>query len=213
MSNSINILFCNANDIDLSNYKRFEKDLKSIINWKQFKSYKNEINQKEYLISSLLIANILNKFKIPANQLVRKQNKKPFIKSNKIYFSISHSNGLVVLAYDNKPVGCDIETIVESDFNKISKNIFSVEENLLVNKQEKSFDVFYKIWCCKESLIKILDLGISKIKKTSIQFKKEWETSYLNNEYYFCTKKIGKSMMAVCSVKKNLNIKISKIKF
>lgn len=32
MSNSINVLFCNANDIDLSNFKRFEKDLKNIIN-------------------------------------------------------------------------------------------------------------------------------------------------------------------------------------
>ncbi len=213
MANSITVLFCDANNIDLSNYKRFEDDLKNIISWKQFKSYKNEINQKEYLISSLLIANILNKFKIPSKLLIRKQNNKPYIKNNKIYFSISHSNGFVILAYDNKPIGCDIQCIVGLDFSKITKSIFSVEENLLINKQKKSFDAFYKIWCCKESLIKISGSELSKIKKTSIQFKKEWQTSYLNKKYYFCTKKIARSILAICSVKKNLQIKVEKIKF
>lgn len=213
MSNTLNVLFCNANDIDLSNYKRFEKDLVNIINWKQYKAYKNEINQKEYLVGSLLIANVLNRLKIPTSQLVRTQGKKPYIKGNKIYFSISHSNGYVTLIYDEEPVGCDIQTITEFDFSKITKTWFSVEENIYIKNQKKSYDSFYKIWCCKESLIKATGCKPSQISKMDINFKQDWTTTYQGKKYYFITKKIASNMFAACSVKKNFKIRIYKIKF
>lgn len=205
-------MFFNANNLDLSKSKYFKEKLRKIINWKKFESYKNEINKKEYLCSSLLIYKILKSTKIPVSKLVRKENKKPYIKNNQFYFSISHSRGLVCMAYDTYPVGCDIEVKNYSfKCDQIYKKYFSKKECLYISKSKNIKDEFYKIWSCKESLKKASNFSKLTLNKPSIQFKGNWKTKLNNQNYYFYFKKINSQCLVVCSTCKNIRIKIVRL--
>jgi 4'-phosphopantetheinyl transferase len=104
--------------------------------------------------SNKMLNNILKKYHIN-NDIFYNEYGKPYIKNNPLYFNISHSNNITVIAISDKEIGIDIEHIT---FKKnIIDKICTEEEKLLINNAHG----FTKLWVKKESYIKYLGTGLS----------------------------------------------------
>ena len=86
-----------------------------------------------------------NIYNIPNRSLTIEKNKPKFTHSD-IKFSISHSNNIVAVAFDDYSVGIDIEQMKDRDFSKLG-NHYGINTD---NKTE-----FYKKWTQLEAGIKI----------------------------------------------------------
>lgn len=84
---------------------------------------------------------------------------KPYIEGCPLKYSISHSGRYAFLATAETEVGCDVQEMLPKDFGKISKRFFTEGENALINGEN---GMFYRLWCIKESYIKMLGTGLSK---------------------------------------------------
>ena len=149
---------------------------------KNFLNIKSEPKIKEKIGSFILKEKFVKDYKI-------EKNGKPI--SSLIYFNISHSNGIVVIALSNDSnIGVDLELI--RPINKhIIKRISNEEEFKYIIDDES----FFKIWTSKESYLKMSGEGITnnldkvpsflsenlKISRFCRVFKK----SISENEYIF----------------------------
>ena len=86
-----------------------------------------------------------NIYKISDRTLTVEKNKPKFIHSD-IKFSITHSNNIVAVAFDDYSVGIDVEQMKDRDFSKLG-NHYGINTD---NKTE-----FYKKWTQLEAGIKI----------------------------------------------------------
>ena len=86
---------------------------------------------------------------------------KPYLEDVPFYFNLSHSGEYVICAYDDKPVGADIQLKKDKIPSRLNK-IFSEPEmkrySILNEKEQKDF--FYRIWTRKESLLKCDGRGL-----------------------------------------------------
>ena len=114
---------------------------------KNFLKIKSELKIKEKIGSFILKEKFVKDYKI-------EKNGKPI--SSLIYFNISHSNGIVVIALSNDSnIGVDLELI--RPINKdIIKRISNEEEIEYIIDDES----FFKIWTSKESYLKMSGAGI-----------------------------------------------------
>lgn len=85
---------------------------------------------------------------------------KPYIKD--IYFSISHSEKMVAVAYGQNDVGVDIE-IKQTDIEHLDYIFSTSERDYIYNgpdnmKEER----FIRMWTLKESYLKMLGIGFLK---------------------------------------------------
>lgn len=97
-------------------------------------------------------------------QFVQNRYGKPSVKQSNIEFNISHSGDKILLGFADRPVGVDIEQIRDGlDELSLAKRFFADEEysylSLLPDQQVT--DAFFKIWVCKEAVIKALGTGLS----------------------------------------------------
>ncbi len=80
-------------------------------------------------------------------------NGKPFLKSEKLFFNISHCAEGVAVVVDAEPVGIDVQEI--DGFNeKVAKRFFNESENKKINASPDKAKAFTRIWTLKESAIK-----------------------------------------------------------
>ena len=109
--------------------------------------------------------------------------------SDKCFFNISHSKGVVVLAVSQKyDIGVDIEVIRNKDEDLV-KYISSEEEYKFIKNEID----FFSVWTNKESLVKCLGTGIRSQVKTipalPLNGKKEFSSQSFfskvikNNDY------------------------------
>ncbi|MBU3134177.1 4'-phosphopantetheinyl transferase superfamily protein [Clostridium gasigenes] len=103
-------------------------------------------------------------------------NGKPYCKESPIKFNISHSNDIVVCAFSEVEIGIDVEYI--NFQNKEICNIYSLVlsntellEIHLLSEQKDRIHYFYQLWCCKESYVKKIGIGLKK-KFSDIDIKK-----------------------------------------
>ena len=94
-------------------------------------------------------------------ELYRNENGKPLVKSDSpVGISITHDSGVVaVLVTPFEPVGIDMEEIKEIYPVRVPDRFFSKKERDSI----KSSKDFYKIWCKKESFVKMTGKGIAQI--------------------------------------------------
>jgi 4'-phosphopantetheinyl transferase len=80
-----------------------------------------------------------------------------------LHFNVSHSGDVVLCAFDNKPVGVDVERIKDRGL-EIAERFFSkIEYEWLMHRNETDrTECFFDLWTLKESYIKALGKGISK---------------------------------------------------
>ena len=103
-------------------------------------------------------------------------NNKPWLKSNQLFFNISHTRDTFAFAIsDYVKIGIDLENINSSiDFKAIIRTYFSSgEEKYILQDHEQSMDRFFLLWTRKEALLKALGTGIiDKLKDVEV-FRKE----------------------------------------
>jgi 4'-phosphopantetheinyl transferase len=99
-------------------------------------------------------------------EMVREVNRygKPrFTKYPHYHYNISHSGEWVVAAFDNCPLGIDIEKIKRIDLEIAERFFASSEINAIRSKKElnEKTKLFYQLWTLKESYVKAVGEGLS----------------------------------------------------
>lgn len=88
------------------------------------------------------------------------ENGKPYIKGSEIHFNLSHSDDIVLCAFGDEKVGCDVEHIKAYN-EKIAHRFFTEKEQMRLNEScNKALD-FTKLWTLKESILKYSGEGMS----------------------------------------------------
>ena len=93
-----------------------------------------------------------------------RQGKPYFEGKDRIHFNTSHSANMFVIAFSDAPVGVDIELVRElTDLKSVASNVFSLAEHThfagLVPAEQSKY--FFKLWCIKESFLKLTGSGLS----------------------------------------------------
>lgn len=86
---------------------------------------------------------------------------KPYVRDHEEWqFNISHTDGLIVIAVADCPIGIDVEKIREPDY-RIAKRFFTKAENEYIDSDVEGRDVrFFEIWTKKEAYIKYTGKGL-----------------------------------------------------
>ncbi len=95
---------------------------------------------------------------------------KPIIPNSTVFFNISNTKGIVVLAIHNKPIGIDIERL-RKPVEAIYPRVFSPEEISSITCSED----FTRLWTRKEAVVKLFGGGISMGLNSFSVLKDEFE--------------------------------------
>ena len=145
---------------------------------KKSKDYKSEIAKINYLVSkailNLALKGLLEK-EIDDLTVKRDKNNKPYVESALgLKFNISHTEGLVLLAFFKREVGVDIEKInYKFEFKDILENCFTRDEIINIDNNIISF---YRYWTAKEAYLKCDGIGL-------VRNLKEIEIISFGNEF------------------------------
>lgn len=129
---------------------------------KKSKDYKSEIAKINYLVSkailNLALKGLLEK-EIDDLTVKRDKNNKPYVESTLgLKFNISHTEGLVLLAFFKREVGVDVEKInYKFEFKDILENCFTRDEIINIDNNIISF---YRYWTAKEAYLKCDGIGL-----------------------------------------------------
>ncbi len=150
--------------IDVSSIER--SDLNRCVDLiNKYVDLKINYKKKQSVVAWFFLIRLLNKCLDKAD-IKFKQNVygKPFLIEDKIFFNISHSSNMVVVAVSQKLVGVDVERIANHNLNIANRcfdkreqdYIFSVKDEQQIKKR------FYVIWTLKESYLKFKGVGLSQ---------------------------------------------------
>lgn len=124
--------------------------------------YKSEIAKINYLASrtilNLVLKCLLEK-EIDDLIVKRDKNNKPYVESTlRLKFNISHTEGLVLLAFFKREVGVDVEKInYKFEFKDILENCFTKDEIINIDNNIISF---HRYWTAKEAYLKCDGIGL-----------------------------------------------------
>lgn len=152
-------------------------------------SFKSEKRNVEFALSRFLLDYVLkNVYNIENFEIELKKNK-PVLKNNEVHFSISHSNEIIMIGFDNFPLGLDVEFMKEKNLEKFSKYF---------KKEFLTYNSFYDFWTKYEAEFKLQNKA--KFFKTLI-FEKDYTLSLASNneikkvEFYKLIKNNGDIVM------------------
>lgn len=128
--------------------------LRSFSDGRNFKSPEKE---EEHLLGIFLTKFVARHVYGIQNIEIEYSNKKPYFKNNEIFFSISHSNDIVMVVFNSSQIGADIE------FMKDRKNYELIMRRYGIEVSAPSKGEFYKFWTMHEAKIK---LGSDNIKSS-----------------------------------------------
>lgn len=97
---------------------------------------------------------------ISENDILMSEKGKPYIDGSKIFFNISHCDGLAVCVLSDKPVGVDCESVRKAS-TAVMKKCFGKNEADYINNCENRNNAFTRIWTLKESYVKMTGDGVS----------------------------------------------------
>jgi len=110
-------------------------------------------------------------------EILTEDSGRPYVKGNPVFFSISHSGNILVMAVDSYSVGIDVEFMKVRDFARLSSRFFG--------ECIKDREAFYRRWTCFEAGLKLA--GLPLFSKTVS------EPEYLHSEL------LGDCMLSVAS--------------
>ena len=124
---------------------------------------KNERAYREGLSAELLLNRAVRTVSPEAAlplDIVAGEFGKPELRDGSIHFSLSHSGGRVLCALSDSPVGADIQRQTEARLALASRFFTESEYRSLLNAGDKDY-AFTRLWCLKESYIKMLGTGLN----------------------------------------------------
>lgn len=125
-------------------------DIESLKRFNDGRVYLSAGKYSEHLCGLFLAKFIAKHVYAASDTDVILQGNKPLFKSGGIYFSISHSNDIVLAAFNNAQIGVDVEYMKERNFQKIMTRYG-------YNVKNPSKEDFYKFWTAHEAEIKLGD--------------------------------------------------------
>ena len=131
----------------------------------------NTLKEKQHNAGRYIVNYVAkNIYKIENSEL-ELVNKKPKFKYSNYHFSISHCKEYVIVVFDTKPVGTDIEKITQRNFEAIAKRMnFKLKENTI--------ESFYEAWTVFEAKYKLQQEAKSIL---TIDFMDEYKISVASN--------------------------------
>jgi 4'-phosphopantetheinyl transferase len=130
--------------------------------------YRVERPRGDYILTRGTLRSLLSKYlHMNPKEITFRYTKygKPFLANSDLYFNISHTDGLALLAFLRKrEVGVDVERVrPQSDVLKIAERFFSERErrDLRSLTGEEVHAAFFRCWTRKEAYIKAVGEGLS----------------------------------------------------
>lgn len=202
------IVYINIDNFNINNALAYIGNFVTQNIIKSLNSYIDTESKNIAIASMYLKILSLKKHNLKWEDLKYSEGGKPYIKNNIYYFSISHSKNFCFYGEDHMPIGIDIE-FIKYDTKQSLINHFAESEKKLINDSLKPNTEFYKIWCCKESVIKLLDNKLKKaINQIIILHEESYFTYYGKNKYYFYVDEFDGCIFCICQ--QNMHTKILK---
>ena len=139
--------------INTDEYKPIQIDIKN-----KTKNNKSILKEEQHQIGRFLVDSIAKYIYKIENREIEIINKKPKFKYSNMNFNISHSNNIILVAFDKNPIGVDIEEMKDRNFEELSKRYCK-------NGEKFSKEIFYKFWTEYEAGIKLQGEIKTKITK------------------------------------------------
>ena len=122
---------------------------------------------------------------------------KPFFASlPDVHFSLSHSDGFIMCAVSDSPVGCDIQT-VRNVSEKLIRRIMGNGEAKRFEERGRRTEDFFRLWTLKESALKLY--GDPGADFTALCFELDPPASETGNMLCAVYESIPDCFAAVCS--------------
>ncbi|AWH75727.1 4'-phosphopantetheinyl transferase [Dokdonia sp. Dokd-P16] len=122
-----------------------------------------------------------------------------------VNFSISHSNGYVVLIFGTVfQVGIDIEKRKDIDL-KLFKYLFTDLEWKVIMQDNSPIDRFYWYWVRKEALLKTVDCSLKELEGLEIF---EDYGIYKDQRYYFKTFEFNPEFNGVLAIEEEMDVNV-----
>ena len=116
-------------------------------------------DRKRCLGAGMMLEEILPRHGASPGTITLNSDGKP--EAEGVYFNLSHSDDLVICAVGEKPVGCDIEKIVEEPKGVAERFFHQKEAEYLDSfEDEKRNEAFFRLWTLKESYLKMTGEGL-----------------------------------------------------
>ena len=151
----IKYYFIDVKDIKkeyLDEYSKLEK----------YASYKSDSKRYEKIARDMLFDYMMKCENINSEVAVNEYGK-PYFKNSKYHFSISHSDGKVIIALSNKEVGIDIQKLSNYDeerIERLARRIYNDNDYDYFNNDDNT--TFTQIWTIKEAYLKYIGYGLIK---------------------------------------------------
>lgn len=113
------------------------------------RNYASDDKYIEHLLGLFLTKYIAKHFYNISDLEIERKNDKPFFKEGKMCFSISHSKDVVLVAFNNKNIGVDVEYISER------KNFKAIMERFGEKVENPTCEDFYRFWTLYEAGVKL----------------------------------------------------------
>jgi len=143
----------------------------------------NSIRKKESILGEkMFVDNLFKIYGIKYDEIQIKYtiNGKPYINRDNIYYNISHSYGTVVIAFNNTPIGIDIEKKRATNINVINHFATLKEKEYILRDKKDINEKIFKIYTLKEAYFKMKGVNLNNIKK--VEFT-------INNSGILCSNK------------------------
>ena len=128
------------------------------------------------------------------------------VAENGVCFNLSHSGGWVLLAVDDRDVGCDIESMCFVDAARMGKIVFTGRECRMVETAPDKTGVFFDLWTKKEALLKCMGKGFHREAKSVEVCGDRFADGEIT--YYMKTKRFADYTVSVCSVNPDFQMKV-----
>lgn len=123
-----------------------QDSLQTFTDGRTFKCKEKEIEH----LCGIFLAKFIAKHVYDIHNLdIEIRNKKPYFVSNEIFFSISHSKDIVLVAFNNSDIGADVEYMKDGKNYKLIMNRYG---HKVSNPSKKDF---YRFWTVHEAEIKL----------------------------------------------------------
>jgi len=164
LNNDIHVFYFDTGllDFDTSHFITDEERIKA----GRFFQKQDKLN---FLYGRSLVRILTGKYSnAPADKIIitAGTGKKPYaiifesIERSEIKFNLSHSRNGLLIAFSKTQVGCDIEAVVQTKYYDLLADIFTHDEVALVSNSLNPLKDFFKIWTCKEAVLKTNGTGL-----------------------------------------------------
>ncbi len=164
----------------------------------KYEKTKQKRDKENCVVSYLLLKKALKDFGIENFEYEIGENGKPFLKNNEnVFFNISHTASGVAVVADEKPVGIDIQDILDVK-NGVVERCFSDKEKENIFSSPSSEKEFTRLWTLKESAVKCSSETVANLKKYCFEND---EKSFEKYEKIFTTFERKNLFISVCGDK------------